>query len=81
MKNFTALKAQRFFALSFDALFAYGDAAGTPKWALKDFACGLSPSVFTAKICRPLGVQFYRCGIGFFSGGIGALFLSGGKLF
>lgn len=42
MKNFTALKAQRFFALSFDALFAYGDAAGTPQGVLKDFAGGLN---------------------------------------
>lgn len=60
MKNFAALKAQRFFALSFDALFfPYGGATGTPKGALKDFACGLGPSVFTAKICRLRGVQFF----------------------
>lgn len=50
---------RRFFALSFDALFfPYCDATGTPQGALKDFACGLSPSVFTAKICRLCGVQF-----------------------
>lgn len=50
---------RRFFALSFDALFfPYGGATGTPQGALKDFACGLGPSVFTAKICRLCGVQF-----------------------
>jgi len=60
MKNFTALKCADFLHVNFlrAFLFAYCDATGTPKWALKDFACGLSPSVFTAKICRPRGVQF-----------------------
>jgi len=50
MKNFTALKAQRFFALSFDALFAYGDAAGTPQGVLKDFAGGLNMGCLTQNL-------------------------------
>ena len=60
MKNFTALKCADFLHVNFlrAFLFAYCDATGTPQGALKDFACGLSPSVFTAKICRLCGVQF-----------------------